>query len=146
MGMKCDFGRNPNQIYIMVQRPDLHTLCHTINTHLVFEETIFSPSPSVTAPQETRVMVGGGGTADGYPGLFPDGKTVKYGFIGIGIMGRGMAMNLVKKGFDVTVCMQPSIRVTGTKCSNNAWKQSRIPFLQKECRTDAEQVSVQRFF
>ena len=28
---------------------------------------------------------------------------VKYGFIGIGIMGRGMAMNLVKKGFDVTV-------------------------------------------
>ena len=28
---------------------------------------------------------------------------VKFGFIGIGIMGRGMAMNLVKKGFDVTV-------------------------------------------
>jgi len=28
---------------------------------------------------------------------------VKYGFIGIGIMGKGMAMNLITKGFDVTV-------------------------------------------
>jgi hypothetical protein len=28
---------------------------------------------------------------------------VKFGFIGIGIMGRGMAMNLVQKGFDITV-------------------------------------------
>ena len=28
---------------------------------------------------------------------------MRIGFIGIGIMGRGMAMNLVKKGFDVTV-------------------------------------------
>ena len=84
-----------------------------------------------------------------------DGKTVKYGFIGIGIMGRGMAMNLVKKGFDVTVCMQLSIHVYWYKMqqsrmqqsrSNHAWKQSRIPFLQKECRTDAEQVSVVRSF
>ena len=35
---------------------------------------------------------------------------VTYGFLGAGgIMGRGMAMNLVKKGFDVTVrilCLQ----------------------------------------
>jgi len=28
---------------------------------------------------------------------------VKYGFVGIGIMGRGMALNLVNKGLDVTV-------------------------------------------
>ena len=49
-----------------------------------------------------------------------EGKTVKYGFIGIGIMGRGMAMNLVKKGFDVTVCMQPNIHAYWYKCSHHA--------------------------
>ncbi len=58
-------------------------------------------------------MQGGGDT---------DGKRVKYGFLGIGIMGRGMAMNLVKKGFDVTVCIQSSqtCMCSGTKCSNHA--------------------------
>ena len=64
-------------------------------------------------------------------------KMVKYGFIGIGIMGRGMAMNLVKKGFDVTVGAPWPARSLPRRCATahgasaplrtvwDAWSQGR---------------------
>jgi hypothetical protein len=59
---------------------------------------------------------------------------VKIGFLGIGIMGRGMALNLIKKGFDVTVWNRTSEKcqelVSGT-CAQppipRNWNSMRSP-------------------
>ncbi len=56
----------------------------------------------------------------------------KIGFVGLGIMGRPMALNLLKAGFDVTVCNRTESK-TAEPCSKGACKAASPAEVAENC-------------